>query len=310
MTILRDTFTDLRDKRLWPIAAALLVALVAIPVLLTTSSSTPSAPPAPVGPLAQAGPTLPAVSVSNVTPSHVKLTGKSRDPFTQRHVRPTTTTTTAGTTTSSPQSKGGGTGAKTTSPATTTTPATSTTPTTPAASIPTAKAPAGPPALTASQSYNVAFSMTNTSGGLDTVNSLERLSVLPSKRIPLLVELGVLRGGHRVLFALQPHAVVHGPGRCTPGPIDCQVLSLAQGQVESLAARANGWTSPAALFAVTAITAQNHGSASAADKLRQRVSGAGRHLLAGSALSALSLFKYVPSLGAIVDLRNLAVGGN
>jgi hypothetical protein len=39
-------------------------------------------------------------------------------------------------------------------------------------------------------------------------------------------------------------------------------------------------------------------------------SAAGRRLLSTSTLSALSLFQYEPSLGAVVDLRNLTVGGS
>jgi hypothetical protein len=300
MNVFRDTLTDLRDKRLWPVAAALLAALVAIPVLLSSGGGAPSVPPIPVGQLAQSGPTLPAVSVTTVTPAHTKLTGRGRDPFSQRPARTTVAPTTkpSGATTTTPQA-GGGTPTRTTAAfGGTPTPAATRPP-----AFPTAKA-AAPVGLTASQSYNVSLSITNSSGGLDTIDSLERLSVLPNRRVPLLVELGVLKGGKRVLFALTSYAVVHGPGRCTPSRADCQILVLARGQVESLAARADRWTSPSALFAVTAIRAQGHGSAAAAAKLRRRESAAGRRLLNNSRLNALSKFRYEPSLGAIVDLRN------
>ena len=33
---------------------------------------------------------------------------------------------------------------------------------------------------------------------------------------------------------VQPGAIVHGPGKCTPGAIDCEVLSLGANQVESV----------------------------------------------------------------------------
>ncbi len=63
-------------------------------------------------------------------------------------------------------------------------------------------------------------------------------------------------------------------------------------------------------FAITGITAQQHGSAAAATRLRNRQSAAGRRLLSSDgSLPALSLFKYVPRVGAILDLRNLSVGG-
>jgi hypothetical protein len=134
--------------------------------------------------------------------------------------------------------------------------------------------------------------------------------VLPSKSDPLLVELGVLKGGDRVLFAVQPGTVVHGPGKCTPGAIDCEVLSLGANQVESVSVQTPTGVIPVAQFAVTAIGTDNHGSRAAAAKARRQASEAGRRLLSKSTLKALSLFEYDPSIGAVLDLRNLTVGGN
>jgi hypothetical protein len=163
--------------------------------------------------------------------------------------------------------------------------------------------------LRSTQTYHVSLAITNSSGGLDTIDPMERLSVLPSDNSPLLVELGVLKGGHRVLFAVQPGAVVNGPGRCTPGPIDCEILSVAPDQTEGLSRQTASGTSPVALFAVTGITTDDHSSSTVAEQVRRRESAAGRSVLNSSPLSALSLFRYEPSLGVVVDLRNLTVGG-
>jgi hypothetical protein len=150
--------------------------------------------------------------------------------------------------------------------------------------------------------------MTDASGGLDTTDPLQRLSVIPSQQQPLLVELGVLQGGNKVLFAVQPGAVVSGPGKCIPGPLDCEILSLGQDQTERLSAQQGSiGASQVALFAITSVTAANHGSAAAANKARGDVSSAGRALLDKSNYPALSLFQYEPSVGSIVDLRNLGV---
>jgi hypothetical protein len=135
-----------------------------------------------------------------------------------------------------------------------------------------------------------------------------RLSVLPSNQQPLLIELGVLQGGHSVMFVVQPGTRVSGPGTCTPGPIDCEILSLGQDQTEALS-----WQSPTgvvsvAQFAVTAIKVDTHASAAAAYNVRRTTSAAGRLLLSASKLTAVSLFRYEPSIGAVVDLRNLKVG--
>ena len=45
MTFLRDIVADLREKRLWPFAALLLVALVAVPVVLARGGNPPAAAP-------------------------------------------------------------------------------------------------------------------------------------------------------------------------------------------------------------------------------------------------------------------------
>jgi hypothetical protein len=170
---------------------------------------------------------------------------------------------------------------------------------------PGAKPTPAPNGLTATQSYDVALSITNTSGGVNTIDPLARDSLLPSDQQPLVIELGVLQGGNRVFFAVQPGTSVNGPGTCTPGPIDCEILSLAQDQTESVS---GGGVSTS--FAVTGITAEQHSSVAAANQARRAVSPAGSKLLSQSTLSALSLFQYQPSVGAVVDLRNLTVGGN
>jgi hypothetical protein len=164
--------------------------------------------------------------------------------------------------------------------------------------------------LTARQSYHVTLSITNTAGGVDRLDPLKRLSVLPSDQQPRLVDLGVLNGGRRVLFVVQPGTIVAGPGTCTPGPIDCELLSLAQNQTEDVSMQSPAGVVSVAQFAITAITTDEHSSAAAANTLRRRESAAGRRLLNDSTLSALSLFQYKPSLGAVVDLRNLTVGGS
>jgi hypothetical protein len=144
---------------------------------------------------------------------------------------------------------------------------------------------------------------------LNTIAPLERLRVIPSTSQALLVELGVLKGGNRVLFAVQPGTLVSGPGTCIPGPIDCEILSLAQDQTEALGEQTPGGAVQVALFAITGITAADHPTLAAANKARDASSAAGRALLDNSTSSALALFRYEPSIGAVVDLRNLTIGG-
>jgi hypothetical protein len=112
-----------------------------------------------------------------------------------------------------------------------------------------------------------------------------------------------------VLFAVQPGTVVNGNGSCTPGPIDCEILSLPVGGVENISTQSAGGAT-IAQFSVTEISAVDHPSVAAANKARNSVSRVGAGLLTNSQLSALTLFNYEPSVGAVVDMRNLTVGGN
>jgi hypothetical protein len=154
--------------------------------------------------------------------------------------------------------------------------------------------------------------ITNSKGGVNTDNPLERLSPLPSANQPLLVEMGVLKGGSRVVFAVQPGTVVSGPGTCVPGPIDCEILSLGKEQTEKLSVHTATGNVQVAMFAVTGIRTVTHSSHAAALKARNQESSQGRQVLNHdhSSLSALSLFHYAASVGAVVDLRNLTLGNS
>jgi hypothetical protein len=319
MSFLSNMIKELRERKLWPIAIVLIVALVAVPLLLSKKAPT-NLVTQPTGGLPYStGTALPAISVETKQ-SDSKLAGRGRNPFTPQHVAttaatiattPTTVTpstsgvgATTGSTGSSTVSSGGG--SSTPTPITTS-PATPVPATTPAA--PTKPAPPAPNGLTAKQSYQVSLAITTSGGGLNTIDPLERLRVLPSPQQPLLVELGVLHDTKRVLFAVEPGAAVSGPGTCTPGPIDCEILSLSPGQTEGVSKQTPTGSTPVALFSVNSISAANHPTAAAADAARRTASDAGRKLLATTPLNAVSLFQYDPSVGAVVDLRNLTVGG-
>ncbi|HUA44807.1 MAG TPA: hypothetical protein VMA77_06250 [Solirubrobacteraceae bacterium] len=320
MSFLTSIIKELRERKLWPIAVGLIVALVAVPVLLSKKAPTNLiTPEAGAGLPYSTGSTLPAISIKTV-PGNSKLPGKGRNPFTPYHIGSTTTATTASastTTTSGSTSTTGsssgttGTGSTSGGSSTATTPATTSTPAattpSPAPTTPPKPAPAG---LTATQSYEVSLAITTPGGGLNTIDPLQRLSILPNQKQPLLLELGVLQGGKQVVFAVEPGAVVSGPGACTPGPIDCEILTLSPGQTEGVSQQTSTGSTPVALFAVNSISAANHPSVAAANQARHDASQAGRELLANSPLGAASLFQYDPSVGAVVDLRNLTVGGS
>jgi hypothetical protein len=318
--LLNKGVSDLRASRLWPLAIVLLVAIVAVPIVLAKSSS-----PAPATGVPQSTPPVApgaAVAALNVQSSagRSRLPGKGRNPFGDQASPGASNASGAATTTSGSGASGtgqtgsssGGAGASSgsTSTASTSTPSAppTSTPTSPPSITPNTKPTPAPRGLAADQSYHVTLAITNPSGGLDTIDPLGRLSVLPSTQQPRLVELGVLHGGNRVLFLVQPGTVVGGPGTCTPGPIDCEILSIGQDQTESISVASAGGSTQIALFAIAGITVDRHSSAAGAMATRRSESAAGRSLLNRSTLPALSLFRYDPSVGAVVDLRNLTAG--
>lgn len=318
MNVFQPLINDLREKRLWPVVIVLVAALVAVPVLLAKPAPKPQAAVAATTPPPATSPVdgLPVVQLSN-SPQFSHLPGRGRDPFTQQKTMTVTTTSqmssassSSGGATSTTSSHGsssktgstaGGGGTTVTSSSTTTTAHTTTT---------TGPVPVPPAGLTKTESYAVTLAITSPDGGLNTIDPVQRLSLLPGNKQPLLIELGVLKGGKEVLFAVVPGTILSGPAKCLPGQVDCELISLAPNQIESL--YVHGATGPSHVsdFAVTGIKTVPHKTAAAADKARRDVSKDGEKLLKTLKYDALTLFPYEVSEGAIVDQRNLTAGGS
>ena len=304
MSYLNALLSDLRDKKLWPLALAMLAGLVAVPVLLSKSPSATPPHAAPSAALPVASNTGSAVVV-NSSPGQATLSGKGRDPFTQQAQPAAQSSSASGSASASAGSTSGGVSSSGTTGSGTTGSGTSTTPVLPVNPPPVNHGPA-PSVFTATDAYHVSLAITNAAGGVDAIDPLTRDTALPSNSQPLLVEVGVLQGGKRVIFYVPSGTVVGGPGTCIPGPVDCEILSLGVGQTESVKAAGKSSTT---LFQVTGISVDRFATAAQASRARAHVDATGRNLLASSTSSTLSLFQYDPALDAVVDLRNLTVGG-
>ncbi|MGH2881941.1 MAG: hypothetical protein ACRDPA_04450 [Solirubrobacteraceae bacterium] len=183
MNLLSNLIKELRERKLWPIAIGLIVALVAVPVLLSKKAPTALVTQPTGGLPYSTGTVLPAISIKT-TPAASKLAGRGHNPFTPQDVATTatTTTTTATSTTASPSTTSASTGStgsstgssssggSTTAPSTSssTPPATTTTPTLTSPK----PAPPAPAGLTAKQSYQVSLAMTDSGGGVNTIDPL------------------------------------------------------------------------------------------------------------------------------------------
>jgi len=243
-----NLYRDLRDRRMLIPAIALVVALVAVPVLLKKSASSSPPPPAPVADAGAPSAAEPAVVTREVgvTDYRRRLDQlHSKDPF-RRHFMglpkssklSTTTPSTSSSTssTSTADTTAGGTtslGASATPSPSAATGATSV-PGTGSAGSPTGKStqPSGQePRLFA---FRVSIAI-GRPGHLTHRSNVKRLTLLPSPDKPMVAFLGVTSDGERALFSVSEDvSAVRGDGRCFPRRATCRYLALKAGDEAKL----------------------------------------------------------------------------
>jgi hypothetical protein len=241
---------DLFERRLWPLVAVLLAAVVAVPLLLLkhapASNARVLAPPNVVVPglpaasraAVKAAPTLPGAVPRNPFASGMpKLTAKPAAAL-------ASTSSPAGTqatlVTPSPAAS------STQSPATTSTPTTgsgspqgtssATTPTTPTTTSGAATTTTHVASQASTQTWTIyAADLRYGKNTKATVLSdLARLTLLPSPKQPELMFMGVVAGGKQAVFALAAGVQHKGPGLCRPRRQQCSAILLRAGQTEQI----------------------------------------------------------------------------
>jgi len=239
MTFLKSLWTDLIDKRLWPVALALLVALVAVPVVLGGADAEVAADP-PLGVTGATGADgqVAAVALEPGFPVRRDRAGKVRDPFKQRKVAepavadpaaaagapsPAGPVTAPGAPaqTPLPSTGGGGPGAPPSAPLR---------PTTPLPTTPRPKPPAQDPVD--SYAVSLVFGKVGTKRARRTV---ERRTRLPSVENAFLIYLGVLSDKKTAVFLVSPDAKASGQGTCRPRKSECETVELRPGEGEYFA---------------------------------------------------------------------------
>jgi hypothetical protein len=227
MSFLKNVLHDLVEKRLWPVAIALVAALVAVPIVLGGSSSNAGAPAADV-----AAVTAPnglanhrdvareqVVSLEEQAAGKVQRSGKVRDPFVQHHQpKPVKEQVAAPTTPKAAASPQGG----STGPEGGSIPVT--TPTT------TAPAPQKPE-TTSVDTYRVKLSFGEV-GAMKSYDNVARLTPLPSSDNPFFVYLGLADDQKSAIFLINADAEPNGDGSCKPSHDDCQQIVLHAGDTE------------------------------------------------------------------------------
>lgn len=230
MSFLRNVIRDLVERKLWPVALVLLVALVAVPVVLGgggdaggDATDLAAAPAAGGSSASGASGAAEVVSLEAQAAGRVNRPGHTRDPFVQHHLPK-----------AAPAANPG---------------ATSVLKTLASALHPTGGAPAGTgggkletttPSVTTPKPnttnddqdvYTVKLTF-GEAGSQKTYNNVARLTPLPSADDPLFVFLGLKSDGKSAVFLVDAGAVPSGDGKCEPSTEDCEQVVLQKGDVE------------------------------------------------------------------------------
>jgi hypothetical protein len=238
---LADIYYDLKDRHLLPLTAILLVALVAVPIALSSSGAEPARknPGATAtsntgqgSTLREAG-QLVATSAPGLRDYRRRLRHlEAKDPFKQQYPKPESTESTS----SSGATESGSTGS-TGSPE----------------SIPTSPSPetggtGGEGTTTHSHItyYSYAIDVRVTTGTsqesastssppkVTVRRNLPELTTLPNRKIPAIIYMGSTRDGKKALMLISSDVdAIFGDGRCALGSQTCELLSMETGVPET-----------------------------------------------------------------------------
>jgi hypothetical protein len=225
-----DLVYDLRSRGLLPLAVILVIAIVAVPFLVTRMSSSDPAPapgqatqsatvkPAPEGQSAVVTYSSPGLRKSDRLDAR-----SSKDPFVQQFpaIDNTATTSSSGSAEGGTGTSGGGTtGGSDTVTITGT---------------------------TKSKLYYFYYDTDVRAGESGTelkrTNRVDPFTLLPSQEIPVVVFLGVASGGKQAVFSVSRQVTgVSGQGTCYPDPESCELLGIASGGGADLVYAGDGKT--------------------------------------------------------------------
>jgi hypothetical protein len=222
-TFLLDLWQDLRAKRLWPVAVALLAATVAVPAMLFKPAS--STAPASGGAQASNAGKLPAVTLdaSSVNDSHLNIF-KEKNPFSALSdpVKDPTASAAGGATSAGSSSAG-----SSSSTGGSTTPGGGTGSTTPGGTTPTG--PDGKPVTHGVHYFTYTADVRfGQRGHVKDFKSIGELDLLPDGSNPVVAFMGVKDGKTAMFFIADPAFRAEGEGDCQPSPENCMFVSLTK----------------------------------------------------------------------------------
>jgi hypothetical protein len=231
-----DLVYDLRNRGLLPVAILLLVALVAVPIVISRGGSEPPATSAALAEITEAPEGKSAVVAydAGVRDYKKRLADlQSKDPF-QAHF---SAAAAAATELSGTVSGSGGGATDTTTPTDVSGDSGGGGSGTTKSKKKGKKKKAG----VVYSTYQTDVMVGEAGGTLQSLSNVAPLTALPSDGAPVLIYLGPNTGGNYALFLVSDDATQPtGAGVCIPKPEDCSVLALAPGQTEDMTYSVDG----------------------------------------------------------------------
>ena len=237
-TPLRGLWDELVERRLWPLALALVVAIVAIPVLLSKPAKQASPPVPPPAATSGASPSAafqPAVSTEGRKSSQIRKNLRRftrKNPFTPQGANLSATSGTA-----SAAGAASATGTSSSASTSQSTTGGSTTTTTGSSGSSGSTTTTSPPATTSETFYytytvDVKFGKT----GQEDEKKLTEFRALPSSDNPVVVFMGVRPDAETVVFLVSADASTTGEGKCKPTDTECTFLYMTKGDKQTIEA--------------------------------------------------------------------------
>jgi len=295
VSFFKNVLSDLIEKRLWPVAIALVAALVAVPIVLGGTSDDTGTPVAGVTPATASGSgtsQAEVVSLEEQAAGKVQRKGSLKNPFVQHHQpKPVKVKTTAASTTApAPTSSGAS-------------PSTGGTSDTPATTTPETTKPDDTTNEQKSTTYRVNFQF-GEEGAMRSYTNVARLTPLPSSDNPFFVYLGLADDGKSAIFLVDGTAEVSGDGKCRPSADDCQQIALKVGDTEFLDMPSGTAGTVEYTLTLKSIKKSTTATTASAAKARARESKAGREYLrqlVADDPTVLDNWNYSRSLGLLVS---------
>lgn len=228
---LRNLVADLVARRLWPVALALVVALVAVPAVVLAGAGDAD----PGDPSAQILAGEPAAVKPVEDETGVKSGGTARDPFKQPPApKPESSggqDGSGGSGGSGGSSPGGTSSAGGGLPGIDTVPVDGTTGgTSPGSGSGSASKPGAGKSDDNRDSWHVDLRFGKNGGTLTEKKDVPRLSPLPSRTEPFFVYLGIAADGKNAMFLVSSDATVTGDATCKPSKQNCERVHMEAGE--------------------------------------------------------------------------------